>query len=150
MSLRPKLNITCGRCGRPREGLVHVCRSNSRRAATPALKLSFGQCPKCRKQYDSPLDALSHTCAPKSGFKRRRATFAREQKRKAREAARKKRQAGKHDYQACTDQDCPRSLCVAFKAGYRLGDQEGHERGFELGYAAGFPDGQDACPRSHL
>jgi hypothetical protein len=145
MALRPQLNITCGRCGKPR-GLTHVCFGNSRRKATLKPQFSFGKCPKCRKQTGNPL---THVCAPKSDFKRRKSAFARKQKAGARAEARKNRQAEKHDYQACPDQDCKRSLCVAFKTGWKLGDQDGFERGWELGYGAGYPDGQDACPLPH-
>lgn len=145
MALRPQLNVLCGRCGKPR-GLRHDCVSNSTRPATFKPVLSFGKCPKCRKPYGNPL---THDCAPKSDFKRRKSDFAKKQKAEARDKARKKRQAEKHDYQACAGKDCPRPLCVAFKTGYRSGDQDGFERGWELGYGAGYPDGVDACPRAH-
>jgi hypothetical protein len=145
MGLRPQLNVVCGRCGKPR-GLRHDCISNSSRKATFKPEFSFGKCPKCRKPYGNPL---THVCAPKSDFKKRRSLFEKQEKAKARAAARKKRQAEKHDYQACGDEDCKRSLCVAYKAGRSTGDEEGFERGFATGYDAGFQDGIDACPRSH-
>jgi len=131
MAWRPRLSIVCGRCGRPREGLRHDCRSNSTRRATVAPKLTFGTCPKCRKPYAG--NPLAHTCRPKSDFGKRKAAHERKQK----AAARRKRQQDKHDYQACADRDCPRPLCVAFKAGRKLGYQEGYEDGFGAGFAAG-------------
>jgi hypothetical protein len=143
--LRPQLNVVCGRCGKPRS-LRHVCIGNRTAKATFKPQWSFGKCPKCKKDIGNPL---THTCAPKSDFKKRRARFEREAKAKAAAEARKKRQADKHDYQACPDPECKRSLCAAFKTGYRLGDETGFERGFELGYSSGFQDGIEACPRNH-
>jgi flagellar biosynthesis/type III secretory pathway protein FliH len=144
MAWTPHLNVTCGRCGKPR-GLTHVCVSNSRRKATVKPQFTFGTCPVCRKPQGNPL---THTCRPRSDFRRRRARHEKQAK-----AARKKRQADRHDYQSCRDGDCPRPLCVAFKTGYRQGDQDGYERGYEAGnaagYQAGFQAGMAACPLSH-
>ena len=68
-----------------------------------------------------------------------------------------KRRRDSHDYTECSDNDCPRSLCVAYKTGWKAGDeagydrgwQQGHEAGFKEGYDKGFPDGIAACPRPH-
>lgn len=139
MTWTPQLNVVCNRCGKPR-GLRHDCISNSRRKATAKPKLSFGKCQACGKPYGG--NPLAHVCAPKSDFKKRKA--------KAERAAdRKKRQAEKHDYQACSDKDCPRSLCVAFKTGRRLGWAEGEEDGYTVGYSSGFADGLQSCPLPH-
>ena len=58
-----------------------------------------------------------------------------------------------HDYRRCTDDNCPRFSCQAYKEGYedgrRHGFDEGHAEGFEAGYKQGFGDGIDACPRPH-
>jgi len=140
MAWTPQLNVMCSRCGKPR-GLTHVCFSNSKRKATAKPVLSFGKCGKCKKTVSNPL---THTCQPKSDFKKRRAAHEKQQK-----AAARKRQASAHDYQACSDGNCPRPLCVAFKTGYRLGDQDGHDRGWQQGYDRGFPDGIAACPLAH-
>lgn len=163
MAWTPKLNIICGRCGKPR-GLAHVCISSSKRKATVRAKWSFGQCPKCRKRVTNPL---AHTCRPKSDFKRRR-TAAGKQKRsgdKAQAASiakiKRSRQPGgakaKHDYQSCRDGDCKRSACVAFKTGYKAGHFDGYEQGYPIGWNRGervgwnkgFPAGIAACPRNH-
>lgn len=141
MSWRPQLNVVCARCGHPR-GLAHVCVSNSRRKATLKPELSFGTCEKCRKPVSNPL---THTCAPRSDFRRRKARFDKQQ----RDEARKKRQKQAHDYTACADNDCKRSLCVAYKTGWQGGDRAGYERGWQQGYNSGFPDGIAACPRTH-
>jgi len=142
---RPQLNAVCGRCGKPR-GLTHDCISNSRRKQTIKPQLTFGTCPKCKKPQGNPL---THTCAPKSDFKRRKADWDKAQRAKAR----RKRQKNDHDYQACTDNSCPRSLCVAFKTGYANGSRDGYELGFKTGwqqgYDRGFPDGIKACPGPH-
>jgi len=142
MTWTPQLNVTCGRCGKRREGLRHVCVSNSRRSATFKPAITFGTCPKCKKPQGNPL---THVCHPKSDFKKRKARAAKRE----RAEARKKRQAEKHDYQACQDKDCPRSLCVAFKTGYKTGYQEGYADGNTAGYAAGFQAGMASCPLPH-
>lgn len=138
MALKPLLRPVCGRCGRPREGIRHVCRSNSSRKATVKLKLSFGKCGTCGKDVTNPL---THACKPKSDFKRRKGAAAKR--------AKARKTPEKHDYQACSDKDCPRPLCVAFKAGWKAGFQEGNAQGYTIGYAAGFVDGIAACPRAH-
>jgi len=132
MGWRPQLNIICGRCGKP-TGLRHVCVSGSRKRQTMKLKVSFGKCPKCKKTYGA--NPALHVCAPRSDFKRRRGAFDREQAKREREKKRRARPA--HDYTECSDQECKRSLCVAFKAGRALGDEEGLERGWQQGYARG-------------
>ena len=61
--------------------------------------------------------------------------------------------ADKHDYQRCTDDNCPRFPCQVYKQGLAAGDAAGHARGHaegvELGYKLGFSDGIEACPRPH-
>ncbi len=214
MSLRPRLNVRCGRCGKPREGLRHVCRSNSRRRATIRLAPALGTCSRCGKDYGNPL---THVCRPKSDFKSRRAAFARKartraartarqsraERERARIAAVRKRERERsraraarlkasyearlaaakakaktpakspaspksarprrppHEYQSCTDQDCQRPVCVAFKEGYRDGHRDGYQQGFEQGwqqgyakgyadgYGAGFSAGLQSCPGPH-
>lgn len=140
MSLRPQLNVICGRCGKPRGLLSHVCVSNSRRSQTLKPQLSFGPCPDCRKPVGNPL---THVCSPRSDFKRRKAKSEREQR------GRGKRQQDKHDYTACSDNDCKRSLCVAFKTGFKDGDYEGYRRGWQQGHEIGFEEGMRACPKPH-
>jgi hypothetical protein len=101
-------------------------------------RLAFGKCPKCKKRYTAG-GALTHHCAPKSDFTGRKKQAEKE----ARERARKAKP--KHDYTECSDDACKRSLCVAYKAGRQLGDEEGFARGWELGHDRGIAD----CPRAH-
>jgi hypothetical protein len=129
MTWRPQLNVVCARCGKPR-GLTHVCISRSNRKATVRPQVTFGTCPRCRKPQGNPL---THTCHPRSDFKRRKARYQRQQQTRAR----KKRQKQDHDYQACADNDCPRSLCVAFKTGYQAGHLDGYEHGWQQGHDRG-------------
>lgn len=136
MGWRPALNVVCNRCGKPR-GITHVCVSNSRRKQSLKPRLSFGNCPKCRKPYGS--NPLAHVCAPKSDFKKRKKEYEKEQRDKARKAK------PKHDYRECSDVECKRSLCVAHKAGIQLGDEAGYERGWQQGYDRGLAE----CPRDH-
>lgn len=152
MAWTPQLNITCGRCGKPR-GLRHVCVSSRNRKAAVKASWSFGQCPKCRKRVTNPL---THTCRPKTDYKRRRAAASKQEAKDKRAQAAsvakvgRSRQRGpakpKHDYTTCRDDDCQRTGCVAFRTGYHLGHLEGHDQGFDLGFAAG----QASCPRAHL
>ena len=146
MSWRPQLTVTCGRCGNPRRGLRHVCISNRTRKQTINTKVSFGTCPRCRKPQGNPL---THTCHHTTDFKRRKAAYDKAQRGKAR----KKRQKNDHDYQACADNDCPRSLCVAWKTGYATGHRDGYEQGWRTGWQQGhdrgFADGLAACASTH-
>ena len=113
--------------------------------------MTFGKCPNCKKTITNPL---THACAPRSDFKRRKKAHEKaERDRGPQEAAAEQA----HDYTACADNGCKRSLCVAYKTGWQSGDeagyergwQQGHERGFKEGYAQGYPDGIAACPRDH-
>jgi hypothetical protein len=133
MGWKPKLNAVCGRCGRS-HGLFATCVARGGRKQPLKLTVSYGKCPKCRRSY-GPGGALTHACAPKSDFGRRKKAFEAEQAKREREARRKARP--KHDYTECSDGECKRSLCVAYKAGRELGDLEGHERGWQQGYARG-------------
>jgi hypothetical protein len=88
VTIRPRLNVTCGRCGKRREGLRHVCRSNSARRATVRLRPVLGGCARCGKQYGGRNgNPLTHVCNPRAGeFRKRKRT-------EASKAARAKRQA---------------------------------------------------------
>lgn len=143
MTWRPQLNMICGRCGKPR-GLTHTCisRRSLRAKATIKPTLSFGKCPRCRKPQGNPL---THTCHPRSDFKRRKNAYDKAQ----RARTRKQRQKNTHDYQACNDTSCPRPLCVAYKTGYLAGLNEGYENGWQHGYDRGHADGIAACQRTH-
>ena len=127
MGWRPQLNVVCGRCGKPSGLIGHVCVSNSRRRQTLKPKLTFGRCPECKKPYCA--NPALHVCAPRSDFKKRKKQFEKEQRDKARKAR------PKHDYTECSDNECKRSLCVAYKAGIQLGDERGWQRGYDCGQA---------------
>lgn len=133
MGWRPRLNIMCGRCNTA-HGPFDVCVSGSSRRRSLKPQLDFGKCPKCKKKYTAG-GALTHHCAPKSDFGRRRKQAEKE----ARDKARKARPA--HDYTECSDNQCKRPNCVAYKAGNELGDRQGHDRGWQEGYDRGFPEG---------
>lgn len=198
MTIRPRLNVICGRCGKRREGLRHVCRSNSRRKATVRVRPVLGGCSRCGKTYGGTNgNPLTHVCNPRAGeFRQRKAARQRriraaatakaraadrdrqrakiaevrerERRRSRAQVARlkavhaerlkaAKARAGQphqapakprrppHEYQSCSDQDCQRPACVAFREGYR----DGHRDGYRQGYDKGFPDGIAACPRAH-
>ncbi len=135
-----RLRVTCGRCGQDRELIGHVCVIRSgraaRRSSAPKLSLDFGKCGTCHKPVGNPL---THVCAPRSDFRKRK-----------RQAARpKKKPREQHDYQLCKDDTCKRQMCVAFKTGYRRGYQDGWKDGYALGYAQGHEDGVRDCPRPH-
>ena len=88
MGIRPRLNVRCGRCGKPREGLRHMCRSNSRRRATVRLAPALGTCPRCGKDYGNPL---THLCRPKSDFRKRRTASQRKARARAAQQVRRSR-----------------------------------------------------------
>jgi hypothetical protein len=132
MGWRPQLNVVCNRCGKS-HGLFGVCVSNSRRRQTLKPQLSFGKCPACKKPY-GPGGALTHACAPKSDFGKRKKKYEQEQRAKARKAR------PTHDYTECSDAECKRSACVAYKSGVELGEQRGYANGWEQGYDRGAPD----------
>jgi len=115
-----------------------------RAARTQARKASV-KCGTCGKRYANPL---THTCAPKSDFRQRKAAAERARKREAarerkkaaadrrkqaaaerRKKARAQRSAPRrrpparpaHDYRTCRDGDCRVHACVAYKAGYEDG-----------------------------
>ena len=68
---------------------------------------------------------------------------------------------GKHEYQRCTDENCPRFPCQVYKEGfedghrrgfdegYAKGYEDGYRDGYDAGYKQGFADGIEACPRPH-
>jgi hypothetical protein len=63
VTIRPRLNVICGRCRRRREGRRHVFRSNSRRRATIKLEPVLGGCARCGKQYGGRNgNPLTHVC----------------------------------------------------------------------------------------
>lgn len=140
MGWRPQLSVVCNRCGKPR-GLTHDCVSNSRRKQTLKPRLSWGTCPKCRRRYGA--NPLLHVCEQKSDFRKRKAEHERKQREREREKARKARPG--HDYTECSDRECKRSLCVAYRAGIEEGDNRGWARGWQMGYDRGLAE----CPRDH-
>jgi len=125
VTLRPRLNVICGRCGKRREGLRHVCRSNSTRRATIKLQPVLGGCARCGKQYGGRNgNPLTHVCRPRDGDFRKRKTA---RKRKAQAAARAAVRAGERDKQrakitAIRERERQRSRAQAarLKASYEL------------------------------
>ena len=136
MGWRPQLNVICGRCGKPSGPLRHVCVSNSTKKQTLTLQISYGKCPDCRKRYDAG-GQLTHQCAPKSDFGKRKKQFEQEQRARSRKAR------PQHDYAECSDGECKRPLCAAYKAGRALGEADGYELGWELGYDRGEADARE-------
>ncbi len=75
-----RLRVTCGRCGQDRELIGHVCVIRSgraaRRSSAPKLSLDFGKCGTCHKPVGNPL---THVCAPRSDFRKRKRQAALQQ-----------------------------------------------------------------------
>ena len=142
MGLKLRGVLRCGACGKPRGLGSHLCSPGRRRRrrTRPQNPVTW-ECPSCGKSR-----GLRHTCAPKSDFKarrRRQATAERQRKRKAvraRQAARRRQAAAErrarakarkqaartrrprprqpqHDYATCTDKDCMRHPCLAYRQG---------------------------------
>jgi flagellar biosynthesis/type III secretory pathway protein FliH len=97
LTIRPRLNVICGRCGKRREGLIHTCRSNSRRRATVRVRPVLGGCSRCGKTYGGAAgNPLTHVCNPRAGeFRQRKAA----QRRKIRAAVTAKARAAERDRQ---------------------------------------------------
>jgi len=129
----PRPMTICTRC-RKQRGLIHHCPSTSSRQARTRVVWRYPNCPRCKKPVKSPL---SHVCrSPRGDFSRRRAEFEREQREKARAAARAEREKNgrpSHDYHSCSDAECKRATCVAFKEGRAIGTEEGWEQALQLG-----------------
>ena len=152
MSWRPQLNVVCGRCGKPR-GLMHECVSNSRRKQTIKPQLSFGTCPQLPQALPGqPARARlrAEIRLPQAQGRAREGSSATRPARSGSSRA--------HDYTACGDNDCKRALCVAYKTGWKAGDEAGYDRGWQQGHEAGFKEGYAAgasrtgsrtCPRDH-
>lgn len=142
MRNRPRLAITCGRCGKPRTGIRHDCIVSSgraaRRKATIKPSITFGKCETCKKPLGNPL---THVCKPKSDFKARKSRAAKKAKAAERAKARKKRQDGQHPFESCRDDQCRRPQCVAYRAGWHEGEA--------VGFGAGFEAGLKSCPGPH-
>lgn len=142
MGLKLRGPVRCGRCGKPR-GIIHTCvvrggrKVRRHRPQSPVTWV----CGTCGRQR-----GLSHTCRQRSDFRARRrkqATAERQRKRKAvrqRQAARRRQAAAErrarararkqaartsrprpprpqHDYATCTDRDCSRHPCLAYRQG---------------------------------
>jgi hypothetical protein len=90
VTIRPRLNVRCGRCGKPREGIRHVCRSNSTRRAMIKIKPVLGGCARCGKPYGGRNgNPLTHVCRPRAGeFRKRRTEHQRKVRARARAAVR--------------------------------------------------------------
>jgi endogenous inhibitor of DNA gyrase (YacG/DUF329 family) len=110
--------MKCGQCGkRYSNPLTHVCYNP--RGKGPRLQVRprvAVDCPRCGKPVTNPL---AHVCSVRTDFRKRLA----EQKKAQARARRKKARAAapQHDYH-CTDPDCHRRMCLAYRDG--LGDGE--------------------------
>ena len=142
MGLKLRGVLRCGACGKPRGLGSHLCSPGRRRRrrTRPQNPVTW-ECPHCHKPR-----GLRHACGNRGDFRARRrkaATAERQRKRKAvraRQAARRKqaaaerrarekarKQAAKtrrprprqpqHDYATCTDKDCTRHPCLAYRQG---------------------------------
>jgi hypothetical protein len=155
MKLRLTL-LTCGSCGKPR-GRYHACagKRGKRDRLKPGLRFA---CPRCGRETKN---LLSHTCAPRSDFRKRKRQAkaaerrARERKRRAEAAARRKAAAKKRKAEAaarprrkrtaahvprmCKDPECQRYGCLKYREGW----DDGYEAGRSAGYAAGYADGRE-------
>lgn len=146
--------IKCGRCGKPR-GLAHTCITRMdrkrKRGKTKIKPRVTATCRRCGKPR-----GLNHTCVIRTDFKKRKAAAER-QRRKAEAAAKRKAAAQRrrttnqatarqrHDYRTCTDTDCGRYACLAWKEalaeGHAAGLRDGYEQGYEA--ATGHPNRRD-------
>ncbi|MFG1850825.1 hypothetical protein ACGFJT_03210 [Actinomadura geliboluensis] len=155
--IKPRVTATCRTCGKPR-GLNHTCR-----IATDFKKR------KAAAARRAAADRKRQQAA-----RRKAAAAARRQNTPSRPGAPSKpagtptaakpgtgKTGAAHDYHTCTDNDCRRFACIAWKEafaegaiegyrdgsrdGYREGSSDGYRRGWNVGYDAGLA----ACPRPH-
>jgi hypothetical protein len=124
VGIRPRLNVRCNRCGKVREGLRHVCRSNSARRATIRLAPVLGTCSRCGKEYGGRNgNPLTHTCRPKTDFRKRKAAAGRKARASARAAARaaaRDRQRAKIAAVRERERQRSRARAARLKASYEL------------------------------
>ena len=100
--------MTCTACGKAR-GIAHTC----------APKSDFRA--RRRKQATAERRRKRKAAAARRAARRRQAAAERRAREKARRAAAGKRaprlRAPQHDYAACTDADCSRYPCQAYRQG---------------------------------
>ena len=105
--------MKCGQCGkRYSSPLTHVCYNP--RGKGPRLQVKprvTVDCPRCKKPVTNPL---THVCKVRSDYRKRLAEHKRQQARAKRAAARAA--APQHDYH-CTDENCHRRMCLAYREG---------------------------------
>lgn len=133
----------CGTCRKDYSNpFGHICVSRMGRAAgRTTLKPSLSaKCQKCRKDMGNPL---THTCTTRTDFKRRTAAAKKD-------AASAKRRAAQHSYSGCSDKECRRTACVAYKEAAEEAYAEGYRNGADDGYAEGYPNGMADCPLGHI
>lgn len=110
--------VKCGRCGkRYSNPVTHECVTTGRRRGRTRIRprVSY-DCPKCKKPVTNPL---THVCVTRTDFRQR---LAEQRKREKRERRAKGRAAAQqHDYHSCSDQDCQRRTCVAYREGFEAG-----------------------------
>jgi len=142
MGLKLRGVIRCGGCGKPR-GITHTCvASGTRRVRRHKAQAPVQWvCSRCGKSR-----GLRHTCGNRGDFKarkRKKKTADRQRQRKAtreRQAARRRQakverlarakartaaartrqprpRQPQHDYATCTDKDCQRHPCLAYRQG---------------------------------
>jgi hypothetical protein len=117
MSLRMNVSLVkCGTCGkRYSNPLTHTCVTTRarRRPSQIAPRLTY-DCPRCGKPATNPL---THVCKTRSDFRRRLADQKRRQAREKRARRSKRPARPQHDYHSCTDPDCQRRACQAYREG---------------------------------
>jgi len=114
--------MKCGACGkRYSNPLTHVCYNPRGRGPRLQVKPRIAyDCPGCGKPVTNPL---AHVCKVRTDFRKRLA----EQKRRQKKKGAPKPAAPQHDYH-CTDPDCRRRMCLAYREGLEDGRAEALEQ----------------------
>ena len=117
--LQPRVTLTCTDCGKKR-GLRHTChprsdfKARSRQQATAERQ-------RKRKAARARQAAKRKATRERQAARRRQAAAERRAREKARRAAAKTRKPRprqpQHDYATCTDKDCTRHPCLAYRQG---------------------------------
>lgn len=111
-AIRPRLAVTCGRCGKPR-GVSHTCVTRTdfakRRRQAEAQRKKRAAAEKRRAKRAAAAQRKKEAAA-------RRRAAAKARKAAAKTAPRRPRSPA-HDYLTCTDPECTRYGCEAYRRG---------------------------------
>lgn len=144
--LKPRVTVTCGTCGKPR-GINHTCRISTDFKKRKAAAERRQAAERKRRQAARRKAAAAARRTNTSGKPRKPAPAKNPAKPTAGKAGAGRTGAAKaaHDYRTCTDTDCPRYACQAWKEAYAeamaIGLEDGYQQAHEQARPADAPRG---------